>query len=290
MTITSTAIPIVETVRDIGGNYRVWFVDIWGVMHNGRNAFPKASAATRAFREQGGIVVLLSNSPRPSTGLQEQLRQFGVPDDAYDATVSSGDLTRHEFSKHDGAKVFHLGPERDRPIFDRLNVTLTGPEDPELIVCSGLFDDDVETPDDYADLLRGLAVKGPTMLCANPDLMVERGHRLVYCAGALAAVYETLGGEVIYAGKPHAPVYELALETAAGIAGDTVETSQVLGIGDGVKTDIAGARGFGLDAIFVASRLHAPGEGDESLDATHLAALFGDEKRPPIAAMRALDW
>lgn len=290
MTITSATIPIVETVRDIGGRYRVWFVDIWGVMHNGRNAFPKASAATRAFREQGGIVVLLSNSPRPSPDLQEQLLQFGVPDEAYDATVSSGDLTRHELAKHDGANVFHLGPERDTPIFDRLNVTLTGPEDGELIVCSGLFDDDVETPDDYGDLLRGLAARGPTMLCANPDHMVERGHRLVYCAGALAAVYETLGGEVIYAGKPHAPVYELALETARKIAGEAVEKAHVLAIGDGVRTDIAGARGFGLDAIFVASGLHAPGEGGEALDAAHLATLFGEEARLPIAAMRALDW
>lgn len=289
-TATSTAIPIVESVKDIGGNYRVWFVDIWGVMHNGRNAFPKAAAATRAFRQSGGVVVLLSNSPRPSPDVQDQLRQFGVPDEAYDATVTSGDLTRHELSKHDGARVFHLGPERDRPIFNQLNVTLTGPEDAELIVCSGLFDDDVEAPEDYADLLRDLAAKGPTMLCANPDHMVERGHRLVYCAGALAAVYETLGGEVIYAGKPHAPVYELAMETAAQLAGDTVEETDVLAIGDGMRTDIAGARGFGLDAIFVASGLHAPGAGGEALDATHLAALFGEETRLPIAAMRALQW
>ena len=290
MTIISSAIPIVETVRDVGGRYRVWFVDIWGVMHNGRNAFARAAAATRAFRADGGIVVLLSNSPRPSPDVREQLRQFGVPDEAYDATVTSGDLTRHELAKHDGAKVFHLGPERDRAIFDRLNVTLAGPEDGELIVCSGLFDDDVETPEDYGDLLRGLAAKGPTMLCANPDHMVERGHRLVYCAGALAAVYETLGGEVIYAGKPHAPVYELALETAAQIAGETVEKAQVLAIGDGLRTDIAGARGFGLDAIFVASGLHAPGEGGEALDVAHLAELFGEETRLPIAAMRALHW
>ena len=290
MTITTSEIPIVESVSGIGGRHRVWFVDIWGVMHNGHSAFPRASAATRAFREKGGVVVLLSNSPRPSPDLQDQLRQFGVPDEAYDATVSSGDLTRHELTKHDGARVFHLGPERDRPIFDRLNVTLSNPESAELIVCSGLFDDDVETPDDYTDLLQGLAARGPVMLCANPDLMVERGHRLVYCAGALAAVYETLGGKVIYAGKPHVPVYELAFETAARIAGNDLDKSEVLAIGDGVKTDIAGARRFGLDAVFVASRLHAPGEGGEALDAAHLTTLFGEEERPPIAAMQALDW
>ena len=290
MTVTTSAIPIVDSVQDIGRRYRVWFVDIWGVMHNGHNAFPKASAATRAFREQGGVVVLLSNSPRPSPAVQDQLREFGVPDEAYDATVTSGDLTRHELGKHAGARVFHLGPERDQRIFEGLDVTLTGPDDAELIVCSGPIDDDVETPDDYRDLLRDLAARGPLMICANPDHMVERGHRLVYCAGALAAVYEEFGGQVIYAGKPHEPVYQLALETAGRIGGETFDKGQVLAIGDGLNTDIAGAGGFGIDAVFVASGLHAPGEGSEALDAPHLAALFGEESGRPIAATRALKW
>jgi HAD superfamily hydrolase (TIGR01459 family) len=277
-------------VQDIGKGYRAWFVDIWGVMHNGRTAFPKASAATRAFRHQGGVVVLLSNSPRPSPAVQEQLREFGVPDGAYDATVTSGDLTRHELGKHAGARGFHLGPERDRAIFDGLDITLTGPEEAELIVCSGPFNDDVETPDDYTGLLGALAARGLLMICANPDHMVERGHRLVYCAGALAAVYETLGGKVIYAGKPHVPVYELALETAGRLAGETLDRKRVLAIGDGLKTDIAGAGSFGIDSVFVASGLHAPGEGGEALDAAHLTELFGQEGRRPIAATRGLQW
>lgn len=290
MTAASSAVPIVDSVQDIGKGYRAWFVDIWGVMHNGRTAFPEAAAATRAFRQAGGIVVLLSNSPRPSPAVQEQLREFGVPDGAYDATVTSGDLTRHELGKHAGARVFHLGPERDRAIFDGLDITLTGPEEAELIVCSGPFNDDVETPDDYTGLLGALAARGLLMICANPDHMVERGHRLVYCAGALAAVYETLGGKVIYAGKPHVPVYELALETAGRLAGETLDRDRVLAIGDGLKTDIAGAGSFGIDAVFVASGLHAPGEGGEALDAAHLAELFGQEGRRPIAATRGLHW
>jgi len=290
MTAASSAVPIVDSVQDIGKGYRAWFVDIWGVMHNGRTAFPEASAATRAFRDQGGVVVLLSNSPRPSPAVQEQLREFGVPDGAYDATVTSGDLTRHELGKHAGAQVFHLGPERDRAIFDGLDIALTGPEEAELVVCSGPFNDDVETPDDYTGLLGALAARGLLMICANPDHMVERGHRLVYCAGALAAVYETLGGKVIYAGKPHMPVYELALETAARLAGETLDRERVLAIGDGLKTDIAGAGGFGIDSVFVASGLHAPGEGGQALDATHLTELFGQEGRRPIAATRGLQW
>lgn len=290
MTAASSAVPIVDSVQDIGKGYRAWFVDIWGVMHNGRTAFPQASAATRAFRDQGGVVVLLSNSPRPSPAVQEQLREFGVPDEAYDATVTSGDLTRHELGKHAGAQVFHLGPGRDRAIFDGLDVALSAPEAAELIVCSGPFNDDVETPDDYTGLLGALAARGLLMICANPDHMVERGHRLVYCAGALAAVYETLGGKVIYAGKPHVPVYELALETAGRLAGETLDRERVLAIGDGLKTDIAGAGSFGIDSVFVASGLHAPGEGGEALDAAHLTELFGQEGRRPIAATRGLQW
>lgn len=290
MTAASPAIPIIDSVQDIGGRYRAWFVDIWGVMHNGRTAFPSASAATRAFRDAGGVVVLLSNSPRPSPAVQEQLREFGVPNEAYDATVTSGDLTRHELGKHAGARVFHLGPERDRMIFDGLDIALTGPDEADLIVCSGPFNDDVETPDDYTDLLSALAARGLLIICANPDHMVERGHRLVYCAGALAAVYEGFGGKVIYAGKPHAPVYELALETAERLTGESIGRHQVLAIGDGLKTDIAGAGGFGIDAVFVASGLHAPGEGSETLDGAHLAELFGQETKRPIAAARALQW
>lgn len=290
MTHATPAIPIIESVKDIGARYSAWLVDIWGVMHNGQSAFQKACAAARAFRESGGVVVLLSNSPRPSPEVQKQLRHFGVADEAYDATVTSGDLTRHELGKYPGAHVFHLGPERDRPIFSGLDVALVGPEDADLVVCSGLFDDDTETPDDYADLLRTLAARGLPMICANPDHLVERGNRLIYCAGALAEVYEEFGGKVIYAGKPHAPVYELALETIAQLAGEAVGRDQILAIGDGVKTDIAGACNLGIDVVYVASRLHAPGEGVEALDAPHLNELFAETARRPIAATHALDW
>jgi HAD superfamily hydrolase (TIGR01459 family) len=264
-------------------------------MHNGHRTFPGAVAAARRFREHGGILVLLSNSPRPTIGVQEQLRRLGVPDDAYDATVTSGDLTRYELGKHEGATVFHLGPERDLPIFDGIPVKLGRPEDAELVVCSGLFDDETETPEDYVDLLQKLASRKLVMICANPDHLVERGDKLVYCAGALAAIYEKLGGTVLYAGKPYGPIYELALKTISDLAGRTVTKDEVLAIGDGVNTDIAGAAKFGIDAVFVASGLHVPansgGEaGPETLDERHLAELFADAKRCPLGAMRTLAW
>jgi HAD superfamily hydrolase (TIGR01459 family) len=295
MTITVPEIPVIASVKEIGPRYRAWLVDIWGVMHNGHRAFAPAVTATRSFREQGGMVVFLSNSPRPSPGAQEQLSRLGVPQGCYDATVTSGDLTRHELAKHRQPRVLHLGPERDLPIFAGLDVTLVPKDKAELIVCSGLFDDETETPDDYVTLLRKLAARKLPMICANPDHLVERGDKLVYCAGALAAIYEKEGGSVIYAGKPHCPIYELALETIAGLAGCAVTKDEVLAIGDGVHTDIAGAAGFGIDSVFVASGLHVPansgGEaGDEALDRVHLAELFAHAKRRPLAAMRALDW
>jgi HAD superfamily hydrolase (TIGR01459 family) len=295
MTIAAAEIPIVDSIKDLGVGYSAWLVDIWGVMHNGRRAFPRAVAATRSFRAQGGIVVLLSNSPRPSPSVQEQLRHLGVPDDAYDATVTSGDLTRHELGKHEGATVYHLGPERDRPIFHGLPIKLGGQEEAELVVCSGLFDDETETPEDYIGLLRALAARKLPMICANPDHLVERGDRLIYCAGAVAALYEKEGGAVLYAGKPYAPIYLLALETIGELAGRAVKRSEVLAIGDGVNTDIAGAAGLGIDSVFVASGLHVPpnsgGEaGAEALDGRHLAELFAEAKGRPLGAMRALVW
>jgi HAD superfamily hydrolase (TIGR01459 family) len=295
MTITVPEIPVIASVKDIGSRYRAWLVDIWGVMHNGHRTFAPAVAATQGFRKQGGIVVFLSNSPRPSPGVQEQLSRLGVPPSCYDATVTSGDLTRHELGKHRHPRVFHLGPDRDLPIFAGLDVTLVPREEADLIVCSGLFDDETETPDDYVALLKELAAKKLPMICANPDHLVERGDKLVYCAGALAAIYEKQGGSVVYAGKPHAPIYELALETIGSLTGGAVAKDDVLAIGDGVHTDIAGAASFGIGAVFVASGLHVPansgGEaGAEALDRVHLAELFGQAKRRPLAAMHALDW
>lgn len=287
MTVSTDTIPMLGSIEELGKGYAAWLVDIWGVMHNGVRAFPAAVDATRRFREQGGIVLLLSNSPRPSESLQRQLRGLGVADQSYDATVSSGDLTRHELAKHEGARIFHLGPERDLPIFDGLDVTRVDAKDAELIVCTGLFDE-TETPEDYAGLLHELAGRKLTMLCANPDHLVERGHRLVYCAGALAQLYAEDGGEVIYAGKPYAPIYELAAETIAERAGREVTRSEILAIGDGIHTDMAGAADFGLDAVFVASGLHV-GPGGEGLDDLRLSELF-EGRKPPRAAMPALVW
>src|ERR1044072_4864522 len=169
MTLIAPAIPIIGSIKEIGSRFRAWGGGLLGGGDNGHRAFPGAVAAARRFRQHGGILLLLSNSPRPTIGVQEQLRRLGVPDDAYDATVTSGDLSRYELGNHEGATVFHLGPERDLPIFDGIPVKLGRPEDAELVVCSGLFDDETETPEDYVDLLQKLASRKLLMICANPD-------------------------------------------------------------------------------------------------------------------------
>ncbi|WP_069095317.1 TIGR01459 family HAD-type hydrolase [Methyloligella halotolerans] len=293
---------MLDSIAEFGHRYPAWIVDIWGVMHDGISANEAAVAATAGYRAQGGIVLLLSNSPRPSPEVQTQLGALGVIESAYDDTLTSGDLTRHELEKRPGVKVFHLGPERDKPIFTGLDVRLVDHEDAELIVCSGLFNDDVEGPADYNDLLSNLAARKLLMLCANPDHMVERGDELVYCAGALADLYEDFGGEVSYSGKPYQPIYQLALKKLGDLAGRQLAPREILAVGDGINTDMRGAAEAELDALFIAGGLHASDlktiatadggdlsepSDDVLYDGALLTRLFADQQLP-VAAMRKL--
>lgn len=281
-------IVITQTIQPFSSEKDAWLVDIWGVMHNGVAVYPGAIEACSAFRQRGGIVLLLSNSPRTTAGVQAQLDQIGVPRDAYDAIVTSGDATRHMIEGLGQKGIFHLGPERDLGLYEGLRTRLVGAEDAEAIVCSGLFDDTIETPDDYAELLSGFARAGLSMVCANPDLKVERGGRIIYCAGALAQAYEELGGSVAYAGKPFAPIYAMAEERLAAIKGHPIARERLLAIGDGVKTDISGAAAAGIAAVYVASAVHI--EDGAALDADLLQRLFPDPEGQPVAAMTDLAW
>jgi len=286
MTTLIPSIPIHTSIGDIGRKYRAWLVDVWGVMHNGAEAIASACDACKTFRSGGGIVMLISNAPRPFTAVAHHMRSLGVPDDAYDTGTTSGDVTRSMLRSMPGRLVFHVGPERDLGLFDGELVRLVDADDAELVVCSGLHDDSKETPDDYYDLFTGLLARRLPMICANPDLKVERGSRLVYCAGSLAAQYEARGGEVRYAGKPYAPIYAEALSALANIANAPISKANVLAIGDGINTDIRGAHGAGLDALFIASGVHMPG----GLESGALAQLYADKPFRPIAALPALAW
>src|ERR1700710_2066026 len=283
-----TSLRFVEQLRDLIGGVDVVLSDIWGVVHNGLEAFPEACAALHSYREQGGTVILITNAPRPADSVQRQLRKLGIADDTYDAIVSSGDLTRHFVAGHPGRKVFWLGPERDNSIHRGLDPVLAPLEHADYIVCTGLFDDETESADDYRAMMLEARARKLPLICANPDIVVERGDRLIYCAGAIAELYRELGGEVIFYGKPHRPIYERALELAAERRGHASQLNQVLAIGDSVRTDLAGAHGFGIDCLFVTRGIHSEEfEGIDQLDPASVKELFG---HPPKALMRELRW
>lgn len=285
-----TRIPIVAHVEGLARTSDLWLADIWGVMHNGVAPFAGAVDACERFRAMGGTVLLLSNAPRPAASVASQLDRIGVSRAAFDAIVSSGDAARgliaDAVARHQ--LISHLGPERDTPIFDGLGHMGASIDVAGVVVCTGLFDDETETPDDYADLLADFKLCDVEMICANPDLTVERGGKVVYCAGAIAAAYEQIGGKVAYAGKPHLPIYDMALKKAAELRGGPVPRDRVLAIGDGIRTDIAGAAAAGVRSVFVASGIHIA--AGASLDDAVLAELFPEGAAQPVAAMTGLRW
>lgn len=283
---------IIERFAPLRRAYDVLLCDVWGVVHNGLRSFPAACEALRRFRASGGTVILITNAPRPGAAVVRILERFKVPPEAYDAIVSSGDVTRAIVESRLSQKVFHLGPQRDLPIFAGLNVSFAPAETADYVVCSGLFDDTRETPDDYRALLAAMRERALFMVCANPDIVVERGEILVYCAGALADAYAELGGEVLYCGKPHAPIYEAALGQAARVRGGTPPPlHRVLAVGDSIRTDLTGAGRFGIDCLFIVSGLHAGDLGGSgALDRADLRRMFSTAGVTPKAVMRALQW
>jgi HAD superfamily hydrolase (TIGR01459 family) len=256
-------------------------------LHEGVAAFPQAIEACQTFRRQGGEIILISNSPRPSGPVLEHLAQIGVPRDCFDALVTSGDVTRGFVEAYAGAPVFHLGPDRDKVFFDGLDVELTPAARASVVVCTGFFDEDRETPKDYDPMLAAFAARGVPMICANPDLYVERGLKLLPCAGLLAERYAALGQTVLQAGKPFAPIYDLAIQQLS----QPFLKRDLLAIGDGVDTDIKGAYEQGINAIYIASRVHIKDTaGRSALDEKALDKLFAGRPFRPRGAMLRLAW
>ena len=283
-----TALRFIEHMRDLVADVDVLLSDIWGVVHNGLVAFPEACEALHTFRQRGGTVVLITNAPRPADSVQRQLRKLGVTDETYDAIVSSGDLTRHFVADHPGKTMFWLGPERDNSIYRGLEAVFAPIEKADYIVCTGPFDDETETPEDYRAMMEQARARSLPLICANPDIVVERGDRLIYCAGAIAELYRELGGEVIFYGKPHRPIYERAMALAEERRQTRVSPRRVLAIGDSVRTDLTGAHGFGINCLFVTRGIHAEEfQGVDALDPAAVKELFG---HPPLALTRELRW
>jgi HAD superfamily hydrolase (TIGR01459 family) len=272
-------------------HYDVLLCDVWGVLHNGIAAFPEANHALTRFRTNGGYVILISNAPRPGDSIRPLLDALGVNRDAYDDIITSGDVTRSEIAARQGQHILHIGPERDLPLFAGLKVHFAAAEHADYVVCSGLWDDEHESAEDYRPLLAQILARQLLMLCANPDLVVERGTRLVYCAGAIAELYAGLGGEVLYAGKPHRPIYDQALAKAAAASDGRIAVERVLAIGDSVRTDLIGAAALGIDGIFVTAGIHAEELGGrDNPDPAILEQIFTVAGVRPRAVMRRLAW
>ena len=277
--------------------YTALFCDLWGCLHDGVRAFPEAVAALERFRGRGGAVVLLTNSPRPAGDVARQLDQLGTPRSGWDAIVSSGDAAQAAMAAGQfGRRVHHIGPERDLGFFRHpdgtpIAVERVPIEEAEGIVCTGLFDDRTDTPDDYRAAILYGKTRGLKLLCANPDIVVDVGERRIYCAGAIAAAYAAAGGRSYYFGKPHPPIYGLARERLNEVAGFAVPPDEILCIGDGIATDIQGAMGESLDSLFVTGGLAAADTGTTGRsgpDPERLAAFLAEQRLAPRFAIAFL--
>ncbi|MBU2534033.1 MAG: TIGR01459 family HAD-type hydrolase, partial [Alphaproteobacteria bacterium] len=248
--------PILDNAGSLLERYRVVFCDIWGVVHNGRTAYREGCAALRRFRDAGGTVVLVSNAPRTPRIVAQILDEKSVPVDCWDEIVSSGGIAVEHAAAEGLTRVHHIGPDRDLDIFDETSLERVAIDEAQAIMCTGLIRDRQETGEDYRARLIEAKARDLPLICANPDLVVDVGGIMLPCAGAIAAVYEELGGPVYWAGKPHATAYEAALRHAEALRGETVAKGEVLAIGDAVRTDVAGAVRFGIDALFIAQGIH----------------------------------
>ncbi|MFN3526141.1 MAG: TIGR01459 family HAD-type hydrolase [Paracoccus sp. (in: a-proteobacteria)] len=258
---------IIGSLAEISASYDALFCDLWGCLHNGRQPYAAAVSALQAFRAQGGKVCLMTNAPRPNRYVIEQLDRMGVPRDAWDLVVSSGDAAQEAMlSGAVGRKIWHIGLEKDHgfftdippefadaPLIERVDL-----DQAEGIVASGPFDEETETPEDYRGRFLLARERGLPMLCANPDIVVDLGDARIYCAGALAEFYESLGGKAFYFGKPHPPIYDRARRLM-----DLDEGTRILAVGDGIATDIRGAAQEGIDALFVTGGLAAEAFGTD---------------------------
>ncbi len=278
-------------LNEIASRYDAILCDVWGVIHNGVAPYTDAANALSSFRQQGGKVVMLTNSPKPKQPVVDQMQYIGIGQTGvYDDVVTSGDATRALIKAVEGP-VYHLGPERDLILFEGLGVDLVDWRQADAVVCTGLWNDEVETPEDYADNLAQIVERGLPFICANPDIIVERGERLIWCSGALARDYRELGGHTLIAGKPHQPVYDRAMAKLERLNGAPVPKNRILAIGDGMPTDIKGAIDNGFNVLYVSAGIHAaeygtPGDPDDD----RLQTFLRSHNVSPVAYLPRLKW
>lgn len=288
---------IIDSLDRIDAGYRVLLCDLWGCLHDGVRAFPQAVEALIRARRRGAAVILFTNSPRPAHEVVLQLEILGAPEACYDLVVSSGDAAQRALARGQfGRRVHHIGPDRDLAFFADpagvpFDIERVPLQEAEGIVCTGLFDDRTETPEDYRATLLYARTKGLKLLCANPDIVVDVGEERIYCAGAIARAYTEAGGQSYYFGKPHPPIYELARELLLERLDETPPPEEILCLGDGIATDILGASTEGLDSLFIAGGLAAAETGvtpTAGPDPERLAAFLAKARLSPRYAMAFL--
>ncbi|MEM9898148.1 MAG: TIGR01459 family HAD-type hydrolase [Pseudomonadota bacterium] len=262
----------ITSIRDIATDYDAVLCDAWGVIHDGRHVFDGVAEALTTFRRDHGPVVILTNAPKPADVIAPQLDRLGLPRDAYDGIVTSGEVTRSEISKRCGQKAFRIGWTSDAILYEGLDLDFVAIDDADFILCTGLAEEYGAAPEDYKALLEPAAAAKKEMICANPDIVVRWQGKLMYCAGAIAREYEALGGPVTYAGKPYPAVYTMCADIIASARRrsiDKPESARILAIGDGAGTDILGANRFGVDSLYVvgAGGVHKGGADLADVDA-----------------------
>lgn len=274
-------------LSSLAARYDVVLCDVWGVLHNGLKPWDSAADALTRFRAGGGTVILVSNAPRPRHDVERQLASIGVPAGISDSIITSGMVTRHEIDRRGVRFVHHIGAERDAGLFE--GIELVEPNEAQLAVVTGLEDDTTEVPEDYRTRLITMQAQGLDLICANPDRVVERGDQLVWCAGAVADLYEKVGGTVLHIGKPYAAIYERAVQLAEEARGEAVSKSRVLAIGDSMITDVAGANTFGVDCLFVTGGIHSGEIGHPPVGEAYEAILKAAHPQP-VGWTHRLSW
>jgi HAD superfamily hydrolase (TIGR01459 family) len=290
--MTAPAPTAIDGLSAIADRYDALLCDVWGVIHNGAVSFPAACAALARFRAERGPVILISNAARPHGPVMTQLDGLGVPRASYSELVTSGDATRPLLAARAPGPVWFVGPEQAGTLYAGIDLALGDLAEAKFICVTGPYDDENEEPADYRERFQAAVARDLELICANPDIVVQRGPKLIYCGGALAQLYESLGGRVTMAGKPHPPIYQTSLAKAAEHAGRALDPRRVLCIGDGLPTDVRGANARGLDVLFVASGIHG-GEtigADGRLNAAAVADLLRQDGLSATYAIADLVW